>query len=107
MDVDINNVLTTMHILAILCDAGEFYGERKMYKESNSLLRYGYKIGIEQHAIFYMARILLRQGLNDMEQAKKKEITSQHLHDACAFARINRNRITLEKARKLLKQLNA
>ena len=107
MDVDITNVLTTMHILAILCDAGEFYGERKMYKESNSLLRYGYKIGIEQHAIFYMARILLRQGINDMEQAKKKEITSQHLHDACAFARINRNRITLEKARKLLKQLNA
>ena len=78
-----------------------------MYKESNSLLRYGYKIGTEQHAIFYMARILLRQGINDMEQAKKKEITSQHLHDACAFARINRNRITLEKARKLLKQLNA
>ena len=107
MDVDITNVLTTMHILAILCDAGEFYGERKMYKESNSLLRYGYKIGIEQHAIFYMARILLRQGINDMEQAKKKEITSQHLHDACAFARINRNRITLEKARKLLKQLIA
>lgn len=106
MDVKISNLLTTMHILAILCDAGEFYGERKMYKESNSLLRYAYKIGTEQHSIFYMARILLRQGINDMEQTKKKEITSQHLRDACAFARINRNRITLEKARKLLKQLD-
>lgn len=107
MDVEITNLLTTMHILAVLCDAGEFYGERKMYRESNSLLRYAYKIGIDHHAIFYMARILLRQGINDMEQAKKKEITSQHLHDACAFARINRNHITLNKARKLLKQLNA
>lgn len=106
MDVNINNTLTTLHALGILCDAGEFYGQRKMYKESNSLLRYAYKIGTERHAIFYMARILLQQGINDMEQNKKKEITNQHLHDACAFARINRNHITLNKARKLLKKLN-
>lgn len=34
-----------------------------------------------------------------------KAITIQHLNDACAFARINRNRITLEHAKKALKQL--
>ncbi|MDN6760372.1 MAG: XRE family transcriptional regulator, partial [Lactobacillus sp.] len=64
------------------------------------------KIGTEKHVIFYMARILLQQGINDIAQNKDKTIISQHLHDACAFARINRNRITLNKARKLLKQLN-
>ncbi|ALJ24385.1 XRE family transcriptional regulator [Lactobacillus gallinarum] len=105
-DVEINNPLTTLHALAILCDASEFYGQREMYKESNSLLRYAYKIGTEKHVIFYMARILLQQGINDIAQNKDKTIISQHLHDACAFARINRNRITLNKARKLLKQLN-
>lgn len=105
-DVEINNPLTTLHALAILCDASEFYGQREMYKESNSLLRYAYKIGTEKHVIFYMARILLQQGINDIAQNKDKTIISQHLHDAIAFARINRNRITLNKARKLLKQLN-
>lgn len=50
MDVKISSMLVTMHIMSILCDAGEFYGECKMYKESNSLLRYAYKIGTEQHA---------------------------------------------------------
>ncbi|AEG40902.1 MAG: Hypothetical protein LKU_01945 [Lactobacillus kefiranofaciens] len=104
-DVEIDDPLTILHALAILCDAGEFYGERKMYRESNSLLRYAYKIGANYHALFYMTRILLRQGLNDMQQGKKKEITIQHLNDACAFARINRNRITLEHAKKALKQL--
>lgn len=106
MNVEIDNLLTTMHALSILCDAGEFYGKRKMYRESNALLRYAYKIGTEKHAIFYMARILLRQALNDIEQVKRKEIISQHLHDACAFARINRNTITLNQAKKLLKQLD-
>ncbi|GFO98540.1 transcriptional regulator [Lactobacillus helveticus] len=105
-DVEINNPLTTLHALAILCDASEFYSQREMYKESNSLLRYAYKIGTEKHVIFYMARILLQQGINDIAQNKDKTIISQHLHDAYAFARINRNRITLNKARKLLKQLN-
>lgn len=104
--VEINNPLTTLHALAILCDAGEFYGQREMYKESNSLLRYAYKIGTEKHVIFYMARILLQQGVNDIAQNKNKEIISQHLHDACAFARINRNNITLNKARKLIKNLD-
>lgn len=104
--VKTDNTLTIMHALAILCDAGEFYGERKMYKESNSLLRYAYKIGVEKHVIFYMARILLRQGLNDMEQNKTKQSTYQHLHDACAFARINRNHQTLIQARKALKKLD-
>ena len=106
MNVEIDNLLTTMHALSILCDAGEFYGKRKMYRESDALLRYAYEIGTEKHAIFYMARILLRQGLNDIEQVKRKEIISQHLHDACAFARINRNTITLNQAKKLLKQLD-
>lgn len=106
MDVEISNVLTTLHALAILCDAGEFYGQRKMYRQSNSLLRYAYKIGTDKHAIFYMARILLQQSLNDIEQGRKKEIIIQHLNDACAFARINRNHITLTKARKILKKLN-
>ena len=106
MDVKIDNILTTMHALSILCDAGEFYGERKMYRESNALLRYAYKIGAEKHVIFYMARILLRQGMNDIDQSKKKAIAIQHLHDACAFARINRNTITLNQAKKLLKKLN-
>ena len=104
--VEINNPLTTLHALAILCDASEFYGQREMYKESNSLLRYAYKIGTEKHVIFYMARILLQQGVNDIAQNKNKEIISQHLHDACAFARINRNNITLNKARKLIKNLD-
>lgn len=106
MDVKIDNILTIMHALSILCDAGEFYGERKMYRESNALLRYAYKIGTEKHVIFYMARILLRQGMNDINQSKKKSLAIQHLHDACAFARINRNTITLNQAKKLLKQLN-
>ena len=53
-----------------------------------------------------MARILLQQGVNDIAQNKNKEIISQHLHDACAFARINRNNITLNKARKLIKNLD-
>lgn len=53
-----------------------------------------------------MARILLRQGMNDIDQSKKKAIAIQHLHDACAFARINRNTITLNQAKKLLKKLN-
>ena len=56
--------------------------------------------------IFYMAHILLRQGMNDIDQSKKKAIAIQHLHDACAFARINRNTITLNQAKKLLKELN-
>lgn len=73
MNVEIDNLLTTMHALSILCDAGEFYGKRKMYRESNALLRYAYKIGTEKHAIFYMARILLRQALNDIEQVKGRK----------------------------------
>lgn len=105
-NVKLENLLTTLHALAILCDAGEFYGKREMYKESNSLLRYAYKIGSEKHVIFYMARILLQQGINDIKQGKNKEIISQHLYDACAFARINRNNITLDKARKLIKNLD-
>lgn len=106
MDVKITNVLITLHALAILCDAGEFYGKRKMYKESNSLLRYAYKIGIDKHAIFYMARILLQQSKNDIHQKRRDKIIKQHLYDACAFARINRNHITLTQARKLLKKLD-
>ena len=106
MQVDINDMLTAMHALAILCDAGEFYGERKKYKESNALLRYGYRIGVEHHTIFYIARILLQQSLNDIQQGKKKDIIRQHLNDACAFARINRKRLTLDKAKKLLKKLD-
>lgn len=104
-DVEIEDELTTLQVLSILCNAGEFYGQEAEYKQSNSLLRYGYKIASEQHTVYFLARILLQLGINGIKQNKRVEIILQHLYDACAFARINKNHVTLVKARNLIKQV--
>ncbi|WP_242367839.1 helix-turn-helix domain-containing protein [Lactobacillus intestinalis] len=105
-DIDIDDELTALQVLAILCDAGEFFGKQKEYKKSNSLLRYAYSIASEKHTVYFLARILFRWGLNDIEQGKGLDKALQHLYDACAFARLNKNHVILTKAKKLIKELN-
>ena len=104
-DVPVDNELITLQVLSILCNAGEFYGQEKEFKQSNSLLKYGYKIASERHTVYFLARILLQMGINDINQDKRIDIILQHLHDSCAFARINKNHVTLVKARNLIKQV--
>ncbi|TSO26809.1 helix-turn-helix transcriptional regulator [Lactobacillus sp. LL6] len=104
-DVPIDDELSTLQVLSILCNAGEFYGQEEEFKQSNSLLNYGYKIASEHHTVYFLARILLQMGINDIEQDKRIDIILQHLYDACAFARINKNHVTLVKARNLIKQV--
>lgn len=73
-DVPIEDELTTLQVLSILCNAGEFYGQEEEFKQSNSLLKYGYKIASQRHTVYFLARILLQLGINDIKQDKKIDI---------------------------------
>ena len=102
--IQINDDLTALHTLLILTDAGDFYGRRKNYKESNYLLRYAYQVGSQFHKVYYMERILYRLGQNSIAKGSKKTAI-QHLQDARSFACFNHDQYVLTKAKQLIDQL--
>lgn len=103
MTIKPQNNLMVLQIISILISAGEFYGKRSNYRESNRLLHYAYKVNARNHCVYFMARVLLRLAKNEINEKRSPKTILQHLNDTCAFARLNNNNIVLEKARKLLK----
>lgn len=100
-EVEFNDRTSTLQLLSILCQAGEFYGREQKYDLSDNLLKYGYQICSDQHVIYFIARILYCLALNNKAENKDPKITEQYLQDTAAFARLNKNRVLLDQIQKL------
>lgn len=96
----------TWRVLNIVFHCGEFYGEHQEFATSNALLEYAITICSDNHVTYYLARAAYQLAVNAVcEQQPKAEI-NERLADAKAYAKINRNRILLDKIAKLQKQIN-
>lgn len=96
-DIEISDNDETLQILSVLCQAGEFYGKQKNYVQSDKLLKQGYSMCAEKHVIYFVARILFQLAQNNRAQGLDEEQTLTYIHDAAAFARLNNNRVLLNK----------
>lgn len=87
----------TWRVLNILFHCGEFYGQQGELETSNALLNYAVTICSDNHVTYYLARAAYQLALNGIQSGDSQELVLEQLADARAFAKINRNRILLEK----------
>ena len=57
----------------------------------------GYDLCKKRPVIYFAARILYQLAQNNIAEDGTQEETTQYLNDAAAFARLNNNRVLLEK----------
>ena len=96
-NVDLEDEDSLLQFLSILCNGGEFYCRNKDYQQSDKLLKMGYDLCKKRHVIYFAARILYQLAQNNIAEDGTQEETTQYLNDAAAFARLNNNRVLLEK----------
>lgn len=93
----IKTIEDTWRVLNIVFHCGEFYGERAELATSNALLDYALTICSDNHVTYYLARAAYQLAVNALAEARPKNEVSELLADAKAYAKINRNRILLNK----------
>lgn len=98
--------LDIFRYISMFYHSGNFLGKNKNYKESNSLLNRAFQLGKKHHVSYYMAKVLCRRAANDIRSNQIKKRTRQYLNDACAFARFNQNSVTLNRSKKMLRELD-
>lgn len=106
LNVKIGTDQDVLQIMSVLTAAGEFYGENQMFRYSDRLLKYAYSVASQHHSVYFVARVLLQLGKNDIQQ-EKFEDAKQHLNDACAIARLNKNQVVVDGASQLLSELKS
>ncbi|MGY3766677.1 helix-turn-helix domain-containing protein [Vagococcus vulneris] len=99
----IKDVEDTWRVLNIVYQSGEFYACINELDVSNVLLEYAITICSDNHVTYYLARAAFQLAKNAIQQEKPKEYILELIHDARAFAKINRNYIKLEKLTELEK----
>lgn len=97
----INKVEDTWRVLNILFHSGVFYAEIDELASSDALLEYAISICSENHVTYYLARSAFQLALNSIEKKKSESEILEYLYDTRAYAKINKNKVLLEKINQL------
>lgn len=93
----IKTIEDTWRVLNIVLHCGEFFGKKGEFEVSNTLLTYVLTLCSENHVTYYLARAAYQLAVNAQMANKEERIIREYLHDAKAFAKVNKNEILLEK----------
>lgn len=102
----IKTIEDTWRVLNIVFHCGEFYGEHDELAASNALLEYALTICSDNHVTYYLARAAYQLAVNAIAEQRSQTEIRELLADARAYAKINRNRILLNKISDLQTTLN-
>lgn len=95
----------TWRVLNIVFHSGVFYAEINELAASNALLEYAVSICSENHITYYLARAAFQLTLNSISEKKSLSETLELLYDARAYAKINKNKVLLQKINELEMQI--
>lgn len=93
-------------VLNILFYCGTFYASIKDYSVSDALLEHGVTICSDNHVTYYLARLMFQLAKNALAQNKEIEVVQEHIADARAFAKVNRNLVELRELKVLQARLD-
>jgi transcriptional regulator with XRE-family HTH domain len=94
-------------VLNILFHSSVFYADINELASSNALLEYAISICSENHVTYYLARAAFQLTLNSIAEKKEKLTTLELLYDARAYAKINKNKVLLQKIETLEQELKS
>ena len=103
----IKEIEDTWRVLNILFHSSVFYADINELASSNALLEYAISICSENHVTYYLARAAFQLTLNSIAEKREKLITLELLYDARAYAKINKNKVLLQKIETLEQELKS
>ncbi|MDT2747380.1 helix-turn-helix domain-containing protein [Vagococcus fluvialis] len=103
----IKEIEDTWRVLNILFHSSVFYADINELASSNALLEYAISICSENHVTYYLARASFQLTLNSIAEKREKLITLELLYDARAYAKINKNKVLLQKIETLEQELKS
>ncbi|MGO2082933.1 helix-turn-helix domain-containing protein [Vagococcus sp.] len=94
-------LVDTWRVLQMVLACGIFYAKMREYEASNTLLKYAFSICADNRVTYCLDEIAFQLAENSIQQKRSSATIIEKLHDARAYAKLNRNQPLLEMISKI------